>query len=223
MSSSSGQSAPADAAFTHAQLAAVEPIENEGITWRPVRRTLGVTAFGINAYSAVRPGDDLIEAHDERSQGAGGHEELYFVVEGSARFTVADQRLDAPAGTMLRVSVGVQREAVAMEPNTTVLVIGGKPGAALPVSPFEYWYAAQEAVNVGEYRRAAAIASEGLQDWPEHGMLNYQLACYYALAGDRADALRHLRTAFANDPRTRRWAAEDDDLVSVRDDPSLAP
>jgi mannose-6-phosphate isomerase-like protein (cupin superfamily) len=223
MSTSSGRAAPADVAFTHAQLATVEPIENEGIIWRPVRRRLGVTAFGINAYTAVRAGDDLIEAHDERSPGAGGHEELYFVVEGSARFTVADQQIDAPAGTMLRVSVGVQRAAVAAESDTTVLVIGGKPGAALPVSPFEYWYAAQGAVNDGDYRRAVAIASEGLQDWPEHGQLNYQLACYHALAGDRADALRHLRIAFVNDPRTRLWAAEDDDLVSVRDDPSLAP
>ncbi|MGI8606333.1 MAG: TPR end-of-group domain-containing protein [Gaiellaceae bacterium] len=99
----------------------------------------------------------------------------------------------------------------------------GCAGRAVPASPFEYWYAAQAAVNAGDYGRAVAIASEGLDDWPEHGHLNYQLACYYALAGDRADALRHLRIAFAKDPRTRVWAADDDDLVSVRDDLSLAP
>ena len=92
--------------------------------------------------------------------GAGGHEELYFVVQGSARFTIADEHLEAPAGTMLRVPVGVNRAAVATESDTTVLVIGGKPGAALPVAPFEHWYAAQAAVNVGDYTRAAAIASE---------------------------------------------------------------
>jgi len=208
--------------FAHVRLEAVERIDNDGLVWRPVRRTLGVTAFGINGYTADRPGGTLIEPHDERSAGAGGHEELYLVVSGSARFTIGDDTLDAPAGTMVRVSVGIPREAVAVEPDTTVLVIGGRPGAGLPASPFEYWYAAQGAVNVGDYERAAAVASEGLAEWPQHGHLNYQLACYRALAGDRDAALRHLRIAFANDPRTRAWAIDDEDLVSVRDDPSLA-
>ena len=213
----------ADAPFTRTHLTEVERIDNAGLIWRPIRRTLGVTAFGINGYTAEHVGEDLIEAHDETSPGAGGHEELYLVASGSARFAIGDEELDAVAGTMLLVPVGVRREAVATEPDTTILVIGGRPGAALPVSPFEYWYAAQGAVNAGDYGRAIAIASEGLEDWPTHGGLNYQLACYNALAGNRDDALRHLRVAFANDPRTREWAAEDDDLITVRDDPSLAP
>ncbi len=143
------------------------------------------------------------------------------MASGRAHFTISDRELDAPAGTMLLVPVGVRREAVAAEPDTTVLVIGGKPGAGLPASPFEYWYAAQPAVAAGDYERAVTIASEGLGDWPEHAQLNYQLACYYALGGQRENALRHLRIAFAEDPSTREWAADDDDLVSVRDDPSL--
>ena len=212
-----------DAPFTRSHLTEVERIDNAGLIWRPIRRTLGVTGFGINGYTADQVGDVLIEAHDETSPGAGGHEELYLVVSGSAHFTIGDDELDAPAGTMVLVGIGVRRAAVAAEPDTTVLVIGGKVGAALPVSPFEHWYAAQSAVNVGDYERAVEIASEGLHDWPLHGGLNYQLACYHALAGDRDDALRHLRVAFANDPRTREWAADDEDLVTVRDDPSLAP
>ena len=210
-----------DEGFTQTHLTAIERIESVGRVWLPVRRTLGLTAFGINGYTAEHAGDVVIEPHDERSLGSGGHEELYIVRSGNARFTIGDEQVDAPAGTMLRVTVGVHRSAVAAEARTTVLVIGGKPTAALPVSPFEYWYAAQSAVNAGDYRRAVAIASEGLDEWPEHGHLNYQLACYHALAGNREDALRHLRIAFANDPRTRAWAAEDEDLVGVRDDPSL--
>ena len=189
--------------------------------WLPLRRTLGVTAFGVNGYAGDHAGDVVIEGHDETSPGAGGHEELYLVWSGTARFTIGDERFDAAAGTMLHVAVGVHRSAIAVEPGTTVLVIGGKPGAALPISPFEYWYAAQAAVSEGDYERAVAIASDGLDEWPEHGQLNYQLACYEALAGNRAAALHHLQVAFANDPRTREWAAADDDLVSVRDDPSL--
>lgn len=38
-----------------------------------------------------------------------------------------------------------------------------------------------------------------------------------ARIGRRDEALRHLRIAFAEDPRTREWAADDDDLDAVRD------
>ena len=93
-----------------------------------------------------------------------------------------------------------------------MLIVGGKPGAALPVSPFEYWYAAQPAYEAGDYERAVAIASEGLADWPAHGALHYQLACYEALGGHRDKALAHLRVALAGDPRAREWARDDEDL-----------
>ena len=66
------------------------------------------------------------------------------------------------------------------------------------------------------------IASEGLADWPDHPSLRYQLACYEALAGHREAAVEHLRIAFEKNPDTRGWAADDDDLASVRDDPALA-
>ena len=75
------------------QLDDVERIEAGGAGWwRPIRRTLGVTAFGVNAYTADATGDALIETHDETSFGAGRHEELYVVVSGEAAFTVAGTR-----------------------------------------------------------------------------------------------------------------------------------
>ena len=189
--------------------------------WRPIRRTLGITAFGVNAYTADRAGDPLIETHDEASPGAGRHEELYLVTSGRATFTVAGDELEAPIGSLLLVPPGAQRGAVAAAPDTTVLVIGGQPGAALPVSPYEHWYAAQPAYEAGDYAQAVAIASEGLGDWPEHPSLHYQLACYEALAGHRERAIDHLRIAYANNPETREWAAGDDDLATVRDDAAL--
>jgi tetratricopeptide (TPR) repeat protein len=183
-----------------------------------VRRTLGLTAVGANAYTAERAGDPLIEPHDERSPGAGGHEELYVVLTGAAEFRVAGETIAAPAGTFLRVDVAVPRSAIASAPDTTVLVVGGRPGAALPPSPFEYWYAAQPAYEAGDYARAIEIASEGLEHHPDHGALNYQLACYHALAGDRDLAAQRLAIAFAHDPRTRAWAATDPDLKGVMAD-----
>jgi hypothetical protein len=183
--------------------------------WRPIRRALGLTAVGAAAYTAAAPGDLVIERHDELTAGAGGHEELYVVLTGEATATVGDETIAAPAGTLLRIDVGTVREAVAAAADTTVLVVGGRPGAAMPPSPFEYWYAAQPAYDAGDYAGAIEIVSAGLEHYPGHGTIHYQLACYEALAGDREAATRHLAIAFAQDPRTRAWAADDADLAGV--------
>jgi hypothetical protein len=65
------------------------------------------------------------------------------------------------------------------------------------------------------------VAPEGLAEWPESGHLNYQLACFHALAGRRREALEHLAVAVANDPRVAEWASDDSDLDSIRDDPAF--
>jgi tetratricopeptide (TPR) repeat protein len=203
--------------FTHAHLTDVEPIAVGDLTWLPLRRVLGATGFGIAAWTAAEAGDELIESHDETSTGAGVQQELYLVLGGRATFTVGDQELDAPTGTMALVEVGTRRSAVAAEPDTTVLGVGGRPGAALPASPFEHYYAAQPAYDAGDFDRAVAIASEGLEDWPDHPLIHYQLACFHARAGRLDDARRSLDIAFAGDERTRGWAAEDDDLAGLRE------
>ena len=190
---------------------------DEGL-WRPIRRALGITAFGVNAYTAPRAGEPVIERHDETGTGSGHHEELYLVVTGHARFRVGDEDVDAPRGTLVFVpDPAVTREARAEADDTTVVVIGGRPGAALPVAPFEYWFAAQAPYHAGDYRRAIEIVEEGLQAWPGHGTMHYQLACFHALDGNRDAAVAHLTRAFAADDRTREWAADDTDLDSIRD------
>ena len=195
----------------------IERIRVGELSWLPLRRELGATAFGVNGYAAAEPGDELIEPHDETSSGAAGHEELYIVMSGRARFVMGDEERDAPAGTLVLVPVGVHRSAVAEEPDTVVVVIGGAPDAAGPRSAFEYWYAAQPAYDAGDYSRAIEVASEGLGDWPDHPLLHYQLACYCSLAGRLDEAIEHLRVAFAGDSRTREWAASDSDLDAIRD------
>ncbi len=202
------------------QIDDAERIEGHGFAWRPLRKALGTTAFGINGYTADA-GDEVIESHDETSTGSAGHEELYVVLTGAAAFTVGGDDVPAPAGTMLLVAPGTKRGATATEPGTTVLVVGGVPGAAGPRTAFEYWYEAEPHYRSGDYERAAEIASQGLEDWPEHPSLRYQLACYEALNGNRAAAIRHLQIAYANNPATREWAAGDEDLDSIRDDPAL--
>jgi mannose-6-phosphate isomerase-like protein (cupin superfamily) len=202
--------------MSHAHIDDLDRIALEdGIVYRPIRRPLGVTGFGANAYTAERPGEHVIEPHDETSPGSAKHEELYVVLTGRAAFKVGDEQVDAPAGTLVLVPPGTHREATASEPDTSVLVIGGAPGAAGPITPFEYWYAAKPACDAGDYDTAYAIAAEGLEDHPRHGALNYQLACYAALGGRPGDARRHLEIAYQEDPRTREWAKTDEDLRSI--------
>jgi tetratricopeptide (TPR) repeat protein len=70
----------------------------------------------------------------------------------------------------------------------------------------------------GDYRAALAIAAEGLEQWPDHPVIHYQLACFHALAGDTEHALDHFERAIAGDSRVREWASSDSDLDSLRDD-----
>jgi hypothetical protein len=194
-------------------------IDVAGIHWRPIRRVLGVRAFGINGYSADA-GEHLIEPHDETGSGAGAHEELYLVVAGRARFTVAGEELDAPAGTLVFVpELGDRREAVAVEDGTTALVIGAPPANAFPTSPWESWFATAPARAREDWDEAVRIASEGLEEHPDHALIHYELACLHARAGRREEAMTHLLRAASADPKTIEHAAKDDELDSLRDDP----
>src|SRR3954464_10506076 len=108
---------------------------------KPVRRHLGITAFGANARVAREDGEVLVMPHDERAGGpfgTEGHEELYVVLRGHATFTVDGREIDAPAGTLLFVGdPAALRHAVAAQPDTAVLAIGGPPGAPFRVAPWE--------------------------------------------------------------------------------------
>ena len=209
--------------FRVAHLDDLERIGAAGGLYRPIRRRLGVRAFGVNAYTAEKAGDQVIERHSEGA-GSGRQEELYVVQSGHAEFTVAGESIDAPAGTLVFVpDLTAQRGAVARADETTVLVIGGAADAPIPTSPFEYWFAAEPAYKAGDYDRAVEIASEGLAEWPQQGQLHYQLACFHALAGRPHEALEHLAIAVANDERAAGWAQDDADLESIRADPAFPP
>ncbi len=157
----------------------------DGMDYRPIRKAMGVSAFGINAYTADE--GTVIEPHDELGSGGGGHEELYFVASGPAEYTRAGETDAAPAGPLLRAAPAQRRGAIAKAEGTTVLVIGGRPGAAGPPSPFEFWYLA-----IGhEPEEAYAIAAEGLEHHPDNPRLHEVLAELAEEAGRHEDARRH--------------------------------
>lgn len=105
----------------------VEEIRWQGfLNWRPLRHALGTRIVGMSAYSASGAGEEVIEDHVEATDGR-GHEEVYVVLAGSARFTLGDDQLDASAGTFVRVGPAARRHAVATAPDTIVLALGGDP------------------------------------------------------------------------------------------------
>jgi mannose-6-phosphate isomerase-like protein (cupin superfamily) len=190
-----------------------------GVNYRLVRRTLGIRAFGVNAFTADA-GEQLIEEHDEMGSGAGRHEELYVVISGRARFVIDGVEHDAPAGTLLFVpDPSSRRIAHALDDGTSAMVVGGAPGQAYELSPWEASVAAKDLADAGDPGGAADLMGEALAELPDNAYLLYNAACFEALAGRREDALAHLRAAVERDPKTREWAAGDSDLDSIRDDP----
>jgi mannose-6-phosphate isomerase-like protein (cupin superfamily) len=112
---------------------APEPCD-PALDWRPVRDHLGISAFGVNAFLGAAEGDRVVELHDE---GDAGHEELYVVVRGAARFVVDGDEHELPAGTVVLVAPESTRQAFATRPGTGVLVIGATPGVPFAVSEWE--------------------------------------------------------------------------------------
>lgn len=198
------------------RIADVQPITVAGgLRWRPIRRTLGIEAFGMNAYTAERAGDDVVESHTEERL---GHQEVYVVLEGRATFELAGDTLDARAGTIVFVrDPAMRRYARAAEPGTTVLAVGGKPGEAYRPSAWEWYFEAERFRDPLDPEAALRLMDEANERFPDHAGVVYATACWLALAERDDDALTALRRAIELDPRVREWAANDEDLAAIRD------
>ena len=190
------------------------PVVDGKLLWRPVRRTLDVGAFGINAYVAPNAGDDVVEEHTEKTL---GHEEIYLVLSGRATFTLDEETLDAPAGTAVFIrDPAVKRHARAEEPGTSVLAVGGPRDAAYEPSAWEHSFAAEKHRVSGDYEAMAAEIANGLDERPDDPRLLYDLGCAEALAGRLDDALGHVSRALELKPDWADHARKDPDLEEVR-------
>jgi len=184
------------------------PVPAAGIVWRPIRRTLGIQAFGVNAYTADA-GQTVVEEHTEERL---GHEELYVVVAGRATFELDAERVDAPAGTLVFLrDPSVRRHAVAEEPGTTVLAVGGKPGEPFSPSAWEWYFAAETQPT----EQGIATIRAGIEQLGEIPPLLYGLACLEGRAGRIDEARAHLEQAVAGDPTFGEYAKTDPDLKEV--------
>lgn len=193
------------------------PVVDGAITWRPVRRRLGIEAFGVNVFSADDEGRQVIEDHHEPD----GHEELYLVLRGRAAFTLADgDEVDAPPGTLVFVRPGTRRAAVAREPGTAVLAVGAKRDEVFRPSGWEYSAVAFARLDAGRVEEGRRLMLEGIAADESHWAGPYNLACFEARAGRPDDAIAALRRSIELDPEeSRKWAEQDIDFESLRGDP----
>ena len=197
-----------------ASLTGVESMPGPGsLRWTPLRKHFGITAFGINAYTATEAGQDVVEEHTEERL---GHEEIYIVVTGRATFVLDGEEREVAAGSAVFLrDPSVKRYARAEEPGTTVLAIGGKPGQH-EISAWEYFFAAYPKADAGDYEGALAELDAGLAQKPDHPPLLYHRACILAKAGRIDEARPWLERALEGDPELKRWADEDEDLAELR-------
>ena len=192
-------------------------------SWAMVRTHFDIRAFGVNAWIAEEPGIEVIGEHDEVGDGAPRHEELYFVSEGHATFTVNGDEIDAPAGTFVFVrDPAATRKAVANEAGTTVVAVGGRPGEAFTPSPWERNAEGLNLYAAGDYERAAETYERLLAETPGEARFLYNLACSEAQLGRKEQALDHLRQAIEAAPHLGESAPQDPDLDPIRDEPGFS-
>jgi quercetin dioxygenase-like cupin family protein len=190
------------------------PINNGEFVWRPVRRRFGITAFGTNAYTA-KAGQRVVEEHQEQDN----HQEMYVVLRGRATFTLDDEEVDAPAGTIVYVRPNTKRGAVAVEDDTAVLAVGAKPGVVFEPSLWEDVFAANAYADKGEIEKGRALIKELIAAHPDAWQGYYNAACLEARVGDKDQALDYLEQAAELEPeKARQFAADDSDFDSIRDD-----
>ena len=181
------------------------------LTWHPVRAHLGIRAFGTNAFSAQRAGDDVVEPHDENPDL--NHEELYFVARGRATFTLDGEAFDAPTGTYVFVpDPATHRHAVAQEAGTTVLSFGGP--ATFEPSAWEWMFRAV-ALTDSDPAAARAIVQDGLEKHPGSPGLRVALARVLLAEGDEAAARAALADAIERQPEVEAYVREDAKLSGL--------
>ena len=210
---------PDTSGYVVARLDEIEELDDGRCPYRPVRHHLGISAFGVNAWTARGAGDRIINEHDESEPDS--NEELYLVLNGRAVFELDGDRVVAPAGTLVFARPDVKRTAFAEEAGTTIVAFGGTPGEAYEPSGWELWASLRPLYEAGEYGEAADRARALVDAHPQYAGLLYNLACCESLAGRADDAVDHLRQAIDRSERFRTYARDDSDFDPIRHEPAF--
>jgi hypothetical protein len=207
------------AAYAVAHLDQIEELTDAGCRYRPIRHHLGITAFGVTAWTARESGDLVINEHDEGDPTA--DQELFLVLRGHAVFELDGDRVDAPAGTLVFAPPRIKRTATAKQAGTTVILVEGTPGRGYEARGWELWAPLAPLYGAGKYAEVADRLGTLVAANPQYPMLFFNLACCESRCGRTSDALDHLRRAIEMSEEFRASAKTDSDLDPIRDKPAF--
>jgi len=207
------------AAYAVAHLDEIDEFVDAGCHYRPIRHHLGITAFGVTAWTARAAGDLVINEHDEDDPTA--DQELFLVLRGHAVFELDGDRVDAPPGTLVFAPPRTKRMATATEDGTIIIALEGTPGQAYEPRGWELWAPLAPRYGAGEYAEVADRLGALVAASPQYPMLFFNLACCESLSGRTGAALDHLRQAVEMSEEFRLSAKTDSDLDPIRDEPAF--
>lgn len=205
--------------YTVSHVDAIEEFGDAGSHYRPIRHHLGITAFGVTAWTAHAAGDLVINEHDEGDPTA--DQELFLVLRGHAVFEIDDDRVDAPAGTLVFAPPRTKRTARAEQAGTIIIAVEGTPGKGYEARGWELWAPLAPLYFAGQYAEVADRLGPLVAANPQYPMLLFNLACCESRCGRTSDALDHLRSAIDMSEEFHASAKTDPDLDPIRDEPAF--
>ena len=207
------------AGYAVAHLDEIEELADAGCHYLPIRHHLGITAFGVTAWTADAAGDLVINEHDEDDPTA--DEELFLVLRGHAVFNLDGSQVDAPAATLVFAPPRTKRSATAKQAGTTIIALEGTPGKAYEARGWELWAPLAPLYEAGDYAEVADRLAALVAANPQYPMLFYNLACCESLSGRTSDALVHLQRAIEMSEEFRGSAKDDSDMDPIRNEPAF--
>jgi hypothetical protein len=207
------------AGYVVAHLDAIEEFDDAGCHYRPIRHQLGISAFGVTAWTGHAAGDLVINEHDEGDPTA--DQELFLVLSGHAVFDIDGDQVDAPAGTLVSAPPRTKRAATAKQAGTTVIALEGTPGQGYDARGWELWAPLVPLYQAGRHAEVADRLSDLVAASPQYPMLFFNLACCESRCGRTSNALGHLQHAIHMSEEFRISAETDSDLDPIRNEPAF--
>jgi uncharacterized cupin superfamily protein len=96
--------------------------------FRPIRRALGLTAFGINQEEWPANAD----GHPEHDHSEDGQEEVFCILEGSGKIVVDGEDVELKPGRYVWVDAASKRKIFAGADGLKLIAVGSPPGAYQP-------------------------------------------------------------------------------------------
>lgn len=105
--------------------------EDRGVTVYPVRRSLGISAFGVSRLDLeYMDGVEWNNGYPNHKHEDNGQEEVYVIAEGSGQLLIGEELIDLKPREMVRVAPDVTRKLIPSEEGLRVYAFGATTGQA---------------------------------------------------------------------------------------------